>query len=139
MNLDKLDAIERATFELAKDLLRTRDRYHPHDPELAAAFSSKVYEICQDFDIDFTLIESMLDSQRGEIPAESIAGVKSGELANTDVEDEESDQALYEILGKQREVVGERFRKKMPEPQKEPTFRLSRVSMSQWFSLLQSA
>ena len=139
MDSNKLGAIERASFELAKDLLRTRDRYQPHDPELAAAFSSKAYEICQDFDIDCALIESMLDNQNGESPAGSIARVKGVESSDRDAEDEASAQALRDILGKQREVVGDQFRETTPEAKNEQTFRLSRLSMSHWFSRLQSA
>lgn len=139
MNLDKLGAVERATFELAKDLLRTRDRYQPHDPELAAAFSSKAYEICRDFDIDCALIESTLDSQQGEVSAGSIARSNAVETSDPNAEDETSDQALQDILGKQREVVGDQFRETTLEAKNEQAFRLSRLSMSQWFGRLQSA
>lgn len=139
MNLDKLDVIERATFELAMDLLRTRDRYYPHDPKLAAAFSSKAYEICKDLDIDCALVESMLDSPRGEISDVPITRIQSVKSVESDTEDEESDRALHDILGKQREIVGDQSREKMPEAKKELTFLSSKASMSQWFGRLQSA
>ena len=109
MDLDKLGAIERATFELAKDLLRTRDQCQPHDPDLAAAFSSKAHEICRDFGIDCALIESMLDNQCGEISAGAIPRVKAVKSPDPDAEDETSDQALHDLLGKQRKVVGDQF------------------------------
>ncbi len=110
MTLDELGVIERTAFELAKDLLRTRDQYHPHDPELAAAFSSRAYEICADFDIDCALIESMLDNQQDESSAEPIARLKAAASPAPDDQDETSNQVLNVILGKQRELVGDQFR-----------------------------
>ena len=51
MSLDLSDAIA-----LAKDLLKTSSDFVAHDPVLAAQFSERAYEICDDLGIDREMI-----------------------------------------------------------------------------------
>ena len=57
MSLDVSDAVA-----LAKDLLKTSGDFQVHDPEMAAEFSNRAYEICDDLGIDRALLgESPVD------------------------------------------------------------------------------
>jgi len=51
MALDVSEAIA-----LAKDLLKTSCDFQSHDPEMAADFSSRAFEICDDLGIDRSLV-----------------------------------------------------------------------------------
>lgn len=51
MSLDLSDAIA-----LAKDLLKTSSEFRPHDPDMAAEFASRAFEICDDLGIDRALV-----------------------------------------------------------------------------------
>ena len=105
MGLDKLDTVGRATVNLGIDLLLARDQYRSHDPELAAAFSLKAYEIFRDFGIDDTDVESMQVSTRGGLHTESSVSNTSG--ISPDAEDEELVQALRHVVREQRERDGD--------------------------------
>ncbi|MDH3659768.1 MAG: hypothetical protein OEU92_07030 [Alphaproteobacteria bacterium] len=139
MNLDELDAIERAVVDLARDLLHTSERCHPHDPELAAKFLSKADEICRDFDIDRALIDPMLISQSDQMPAETITEVNIVESADLGAENTASARALNHILDKQREVIGDQFWDATSDVRSEQLSRSPISSISQWFGRLQSA
>ncbi len=51
MSLDVTDAIA-----LARDLLHTSNEFRAHDPDLAAQFAGRAFEICDDLGIDRALI-----------------------------------------------------------------------------------
>lgn len=75
MSMDISEAIA-----LAKDLLRTSSDFHAHDPEMAAQFAGRAYEICDDLGID--------RAELGE-PAPSLEPVVLVEA--DDIEDEDDD------------------------------------------------
>lgn len=145
MSLDVSDAIT-----LAKDLLQTSDDFRPHDPEMAAEFSNRAYQICDDLGIDpkligpgrppldepkLDLIDEMVETPRSKPPT----GPTQAELA--DEEARQTSQQLRALLQQQARVLENvRDTKATSEPQsKRRGFRLFGRSNDQPFGALQSA
>lgn len=80
MSMDISEAIA-----LAKDLLRTSSDFHAHDPEMAAQFAGRAYEICDDLGID-----------RAEIgePAQSLETVLLVDEEEAEDDDDDDDDPV---------------------------------------------
>jgi hypothetical protein len=141
MSLDVSDAIA-----LAKDLLKTSSDYRPHDPAIAAEFSRRAFEICDDLGIDYALV--------GAAPTPRVDGsVKasdggSGSVALTSapaaiIEDEarQTSQQLRDLLQQQARVLETmREGEAAPAPkERRRGFRLFGRASLQGFGTLQSA
>lgn len=135
MTLDLSDAIE-----LARDLLQTSGDFHSHDPELAAEFSDRAYEICDDLGIDPDLL--------GDPPVEPADDDTGNALVETAAIDDDDDDArqtgeqLRDLLQQQARVLNT-IREAESEPAPKTRKRIFRLfgggSAAPDFGTLQSA
>lgn len=102
MTLDISEAIA-----LAKDLLQTSTEFRPHDPTLAAEFSSRAFEICDDLGIDPALIDVQPDDLVDDVSSED-TGSPLVETAPVDLDEEDvqqTSQQLRDLLQQQALVL----------------------------------
>ncbi|MEZ5933820.1 MAG: hypothetical protein R3F54_18095 [Alphaproteobacteria bacterium] len=142
MSLDVSDAIA-----LAKDLLKTSSEYRPHDPAMAAEFSSRAFEICDDLGIDRALIGDVAeplvdqvtttdDTDNGSVAMAALTPAKAG-----DDEARQTSQQLRDLLQQQARVL-ETMREAEAAPQpkeRRRSFRLFGRPAGSGFGTLQSA
>ncbi len=108
MALDVSEAIE-----LAKDLLATGNDFRPHDPAMAAEFSSRAFEICDDLGIDRALIgaqpddvvDDTGDDDNGAATVEMAPTVELTPAEDVDEEARETSDQLRDLLQQQARVL----------------------------------
>ncbi|MGI9500162.1 MAG: hypothetical protein ACR2P3_09000 [Geminicoccaceae bacterium] len=141
MTLDVSEAIA-----LAKDLLQTSGDFRPYDPALAAEFSDRAYEICDDLGIDRSLIGEAVADLVVEPAVEPVDDdVSSSPNATVEFEDdvEQTSQQLRSLLQQQADVLKNvRETEAQPKPKtkkRSRSFRLFGRSADSGIGRLQTA
>ena len=111
MSLDVSDAIA-----LAKDLLQASSDFQAHDPDLAAEFAGRAFEICDDFGIDRALIgdnpsndavDQLLESETetASVPATPVTGPAEAMPSDLDDDARQTSDQLSALLQQQARVL----------------------------------
>ncbi len=125
MSLDVSEAIA-----LAKDLLQTSSDFQRHDPDLAAEFSHRAYEICDDLGIDHALVAPAGEPEGGDPGLEvREPSSKSVVTSRRDLDEDdarETSEQLRSLLQQQAQVIRD-IQQPDPAPVRKtrrPSFRL---------------
>ncbi|MGI9420883.1 MAG: hypothetical protein ACR2RA_23920 [Geminicoccaceae bacterium] len=148
MSLDVSDAIE-----LARDLLQTSSDFQAHDPDLAAEFAGRAFEICDDFGIDRALIgdsatidavDQPLEGETETVSVPATPVTDSAEVMPGDLDDDarQTSDQLSALLQQQARVLRNARENgaaiERPKAAKRSFWRFGR-SAQQPFGALQSA